>query len=255
MRNNNLFYRYYDDLYFSKDYKGEVDSVLSLVRTYYPEKVKKILEVGAGTGNHTREFARQKFAVTAIDTDEKMFYSALKKLSRDKFPNVNLRNIPVENLEEKNFDFAVAGFNVVNYLHDFNSLLLFFDAVSARLKPKGLLIFDCWNGIAAIMDPPASKTIRCKSGKNFIHCSIQSETSLMAQRTALVYEINVMNEKEETVESGIFSFEQMLWTPVELQHCINNSGMKTLLCCRPFQPDTIADETDWKIMFVCQKRN
>lgn len=255
MKNSDLFYRYYDDLYFSKNYSGEADSILSLVRNYYPEKVKKILEIGAGTGNHTREFARQKFSITAIDTDEKMFYAALKKLPEDKFPNVKLRNMPVENLTEKNFDFAIAGFNVVNYLYDFNSLLLFFESISARLKPNGLLIFDCWNGVAAMMDPPGSKVIHCKSGKNFVSCNIHGETSFMAQKTALVYEISIKDEKGREIEAGIFSFEQMLWTPMELNHCINNAGLKTLLCSRPFQPHITADENDWKIMFVCQKRS
>lgn len=252
-KNSDLFYRYYDDLYFSKDYKKEADSVVSLVRNYYPGKIKKMLEVGSGTGNHTREFARLNFSITAIDTDEKMFYAALKKIPAEKFPRVKLMNLPVENLKEKNFDFAVAGFNVVNYLPDFSALLSFFGAVSQRLKPKGLLIFDCWNGVAAIIDPPGSKTIHCKSGKNFVSCIIQSETSLMAQKTNLVYSLNVKNEKGKEISSGVFSFEQTLWTPMELGHCIHHAGLKILLCSRHFQPGIEADENEWKIMFVCQK--
>lgn len=254
-KNSDLFYRCYDGLYFSKNYAGETDSVVSLVRNYYPEKIKKVLEIGAGTGNHTLEMAKYKFSVTAIDIDEKMIFAASKKISRIKFPNVKLVNVPVEALKEKNFNFVIAGFNVVNYLPDFNSLLSFFKSVGTRLKPKGLLIFDCWNGVAAIMNPPKTKIIQCKSGENFVHCTIQSETDFMAQKTKLTYNLSVKNEKGKEIESGTFSFEQMLWTPMELSHCINNAGLKILKCSRHFQPEIAANENDWKIMYVCQKRS
>lgn len=253
-KKSDLFYQYYDDLYFSKNYKEEAALVISLVRKYYPGKIKKMLEIGAGTGNHTKEFARQNFSITAIDTDEKMFYASSKKFPAEKFPNIKMMNLPVENLKEKNFEFAVAGFNVVNYIPDFSSLLSFFRAVSQRLKPNGLLVFDCWNGIAAIMDPPQSKVIHCKSGKNFVNCTISSETSFMAQRTNLVYNLKVKDERGKETGSGVFSFEQMLWTPMELGYCINEAGLKTLLCCRHLRPEITADENEWKIMFVCQKR-
>src|SRR3972149_6779176 len=128
MQKNELFYQCYDALYFSKNYDEEVNLIVSLAKKFYPEKIKNVLEIGSGTGNHTMHLAIYDFSVTAIDTDEKMILHALKKITKTKFPQVKLINTSVEKLKEKNFDFALAGFNVINYLPDINSMLSFFKA-------------------------------------------------------------------------------------------------------------------------------
>jgi hypothetical protein len=53
-----LFHRYYDRLYASKDYAGEVATVLAAAEARFG-RVQSVLEVGCGTGNHSREFANR----------------------------------------------------------------------------------------------------------------------------------------------------------------------------------------------------
>ncbi len=253
MQNSDLFYKHYDDLYFSKKYDEEIDCMVALAKNYYPKKINKVLEIGTGTGNHTIHLAKKRFNVVTIDTDKKMISAASKKITRAKFPNVKLLNFSVENLKEKNFDFAIAGFNVVNYLQDFTSLQTFFKAIFSRLKTNGLLIFDCWNGVAAIADPPKSKLIQSKDGEHFISCNILSSADFMNQKCTLTYHLSIKNENGKEIDSGKFSFEQILWTPMEISYCLKNSGFRVLKCSRHFQPEIAANENDWKIMYVCQK--
>lgn len=255
MKNSDLFYRCYDDLYFSKNYSEETALVVSLVRKNYPGKIKKALEIGTGTGNHAVELAKNDFSIVSVDTDKKMLSAAKRKISGAKLLNVKLVHGRVEDLKEKTFDFSVAGFNVINYLKDFDSLKSFFKAVCVRLKPDGLLIFDCWNGVAAIKDPPKTKIIHGKSRKGFIHCTISSKTNFMRQKTRLTYSLSLRNETGDEMESGVFSFEQMLWTPMEISWCARNAGLEIIKCSRHFQPETDASEDDWKIFYICQKRS
>lgn len=251
---SDLFYQYYDDLYFSKNYSEETGAVISSVKKYLPRKIRKALEIGCGTGNHTLEFARYDFQLTSIDIDRKMIKAAVKKITRAGCDNVKLLHVPVEKLDEDNFDFAVAGFNVVNYLPDFNSLISFFTGINKRLVNGGVFIFDCWNGAAALMDPPGTKTIHCRSSEKFVRCTIESETDFLRQKTLLKYNLSIKNRKGDDIENGIFSFEQTLWTPFEVEYCIKNSGLKILRFSKPFQPDAKATEKDWKVMYICKRK-
>jgi len=68
----------------------------------------------------------------------------------------------VQNLKENNFDMAIAMFNVVNYIENQADLNTFFRAIADKLEKKGMMVFDCWNGIAAVLDPPKIKKSRLR---------------------------------------------------------------------------------------------
>src|ERR1051326_5271804 len=106
----NLFYKYYDTLYASKDYAGEVKTLMEIA-TKQKKVVKKILEIGCGTGNHTIELAKSKKQITAVDTDK--FMAEIAKEKTKQFKNVKIHLGKIERLNEKNFDVAFAMFNVI----------------------------------------------------------------------------------------------------------------------------------------------
>lgn len=255
IKNSSLFYEYYDVLYSFKNYDEEANKFVSIARKFYRGNIDKVLEIGAGTGNHTLALARHEFSLVAIDTDENMLRAASAKINQSKYPHVKLIHSAVESLEDQHFDLAFAGFNVVNYLKDFDSLHSFFKEVSRRLRKGGVFVFDCWNGIAAIKDPPESKTIQAKSGDYNVKCTVKGTTDFMEQKTTLVYSLQITDSGKREIAKGKFSFTQTLWTPFEIKHALFKANLKILLLCRLFQPETTAGENDWKIMFVCQKTN
>ena len=251
MKKNNLFYQLYDTLYASKDYAGEVASIMSIAKTTHPGMIKKILEIGCGTGNHTVELAKTKKKITAIDTDVNM--AATAKTKTKNLKNVRIHFGSVEKLDENGFELVIAAFNVVTYIQDMKSLLLFFQGVSSSLRNKGIFIFDCWNGIAAIKDPPQTKIIKCNAGGKKIICEIKSHTDLFNQKTKLEYFLKTSDKRKNTVTKDSFSFNQTLWTPAQLIYALEENNFQVLECCKNFLPGKRADESDWKIMFVCKK--
>ena len=62
-----MFYRFYDALFASKDYTGEIERALALaeIRT----GVARILEIGAGTGNHTIACAKLCHYMVGVEID------------------------------------------------------------------------------------------------------------------------------------------------------------------------------------------
>lgn len=220
--------RHYDELYLNKDYAGEVETILSICQ--HP---KKVLDVGCGTGNHAVEFANRGSTVVGTDIDLASIIQATNKIEKG---NPRFICTDIADLDIKDFDLAVSLFNVINYINNFDDLIKFFIAI--REKTHGMFIFDCWNGIAAILDNPKNKVTE--------DVSIKPVTYLFDQRVEVDTHVNLNGEK------FTYSYQQTLWTPWELRNILEITGFKKIKISEWMKPDVPATENSWKIMVVCE---
>ncbi len=248
-----LFHRYYDALFTNKDYAAEVASLKRLHSQWGAGLAGPILEIGCGTGSHTMEIAKWGRPMTAIDIDSDMVAKTAQKLRDGAIDNVTLRHCPVEQLDQHDFSLATAMFNVVTYLGDGAALSSFLGAIAKRLSSGGILIFDCWNGVAALRSPPGSKESSVMVGEKSISCSLTSTTDLFAQKTRLTYEIEVRDRTGELLESGKHAFMQTLWTPMQIMDAMQLAGLETCAATPLHDQSRHAGHDDWKIMFVGRK--
>ncbi len=246
---SSLYHKYYDAIYQNKDYKKETNLVFNLSRKFGIKSPQKILEIGCGTGNHTRLLSKKGINLVAIDTDLEMVKIAKKKLGDS--PNVKILHTPVESLKERNFDLAIAMFNVVTYITDTEGLHSFMRGVSRVLGKGSIFVFDMWNGVAAIKDPPGSKNTSLKYKGKTINCKLTSKTDFFNQTTTLNYFIKATDD--ERTEKGDFSFTQTLWTPMQVRSAFQEAGLEEVLCSPLLQPNKKATASDWKIMFCCRR--
>lgn len=220
---------YYDRIYSFKNYAEEVETILSIA-----DSPQRILDVGCGTGNHAIHFAKQS-DVVGIDVDFESIECARKKTKN----NPQFFCIDVSDFTGS-FDMAVSMFNVVNYIDGLEKLIEFFSSI--RRLTDGLFVFDCWNGIAAILDNPKDK--RTVTDKILI--SIQPETSLINQCVEIKTFVNMDGE------DFTYSYKQTLWTPWELRSVLNMAGFETVKISEWMKPDIPATEKSWKIMVMCK---
>ena len=96
----------------------------------------RLLEVGCGTGEHTRRFVARGFDVTAVDPYEGMLSVARGKCDAD-FRRAALPDLAVES----EFDAVVAIRGVVNHLPP-EELKPAVEALARRLAGGGVLVFD-----------------------------------------------------------------------------------------------------------------
>jgi SAM-dependent methyltransferase len=104
----------------------------------------RLLEVGCGTGEHTRRFAARGLDVTAVDVHEGILGVAREKCAGVGGDGVEFRltGLPELDLADAEpFDAAVAVRGVVNHLPpgDLDPALA---ALRDRLRPGGVLVFD-----------------------------------------------------------------------------------------------------------------
>lgn len=249
MSRNSLFHAYYDALYQDKDYQKETDLVFKLSRKFGLKSPQKVLEIGCGTGNHTIHLAKIAPYLVAIDIDERMV-----KLAKAKIPESNSLKIihtSIEDLKEDNFDLALAMFNVVTYISKPAELHSFMKGVSHKLVQGAVFVFDCWNGVAAIKDPPQVKKGKVDYRGEKIEYSLIPTTNFLNQRVRMDYTLKVTSGKR--VRQDSFSFVQMLWTPAQIIFAAEEAGLEVVLCSPLGGADRVATENDWKIIFCCRK--
>src|SRR3989344_530119 len=222
---NNLFYSYYDALFQKKDYTKEAELVFSLSEKYGIKSPKKILEIGCGTGNHTLVLSEKDVQVVALDTDIHMIEKAKEKINKK---NIKLVHSYVEDLNESDFDLALAMFNVVTYIPQTEQLISFMKATAKCLKKGGVFVFDCWNGIAVIKDPPHKKTTEIEYLGEKIEIVLNPETDFFNQKTTLSYHLKVESAGE--IKKDHFSFGQTLWIPMQIQYALTQAGLELILC-------------------------
>ncbi|QGN06290.1 class I SAM-dependent methyltransferase [Halorhabdus sp. CBA1104] len=125
----------YDAIQSEWDYDRDVSFVTDVIDRFDVDG-ERLLEIGCGTGEHTRRFAAAGFDVTAIDK-----YDGMLKVAREKY-EVDFRQETLPDLTvDGAFDAIVMIRGVVNHLVP-DDLQPAIDAIETRLASDGILVFD-----------------------------------------------------------------------------------------------------------------
>ena len=132
---------YYDRFYWGKDYGREVD-FLTKAFSLYGVKVRDILEVACGTGNHTKILAARGFKVTGVDINGDMLRIARKKLGRRaNFIRGDMRKLE-DFLRVDAYDAVVCLFSSISYNQTPSDLGKTIRGMYECTRPGGLVAFD-----------------------------------------------------------------------------------------------------------------
>lgn len=157
---------YYDLLYRDKDYRGEAEYIVSLIKKYSPH-ARRLLELGCGTGIHAQFIAKAGYCVKGIDLSETMLLNARRRgLLGAQTANLEFALGDVRTYrDEKKFDVVLSVFHVFSYQTSNKDLIAAFRTASEHLEPGGTLIFDYWYGPAVLSQRPESRVKRLSDGE------------------------------------------------------------------------------------------
>jgi ubiquinone/menaquinone biosynthesis C-methylase UbiE len=130
---------YYDKFYYIKNYKNEVDFILEIFKRY-KIKMKSILDVACGTGNHANLLASKGFNIVGVDLNEEILKIARKKVKKGVFVKGDMKNL--NTVVSGEYDAALLLFNSILYntnKHDFMKTL---KGIYNHLRKGGVFIFD-----------------------------------------------------------------------------------------------------------------
>jgi SAM-dependent methyltransferase len=125
----------YDAIQAEWDYDRDVDFIVDALDRHETEG-RRLLEVGCGTGEHTRRLVAEGFDVTAVDKYDGMLEAAREKCDAD-FRQAALPDLAIDG----EYDAIVAVRGVVNHL-DPEALSPAVATLADHLAEGGVLIFD-----------------------------------------------------------------------------------------------------------------
>jgi SAM-dependent methyltransferase len=153
---------YYDMLYADKDYEKECDYLERLFQEFSTRRVRKILDIACGTGGHTIALAKRGYAVFARDLSPGMLSVARSKVeSLGLTDKVRLEQGDMRSLSGTGmFDACLCMFASIGYLPSPEEALRAFEKMREHVSHGGLLIMDCWNGLAVLSVKPSRRVKR-----------------------------------------------------------------------------------------------
>ncbi len=246
---NNKLAKYYDAIYQSKDYKGEVNFISNKVKGF---RNKKILDVGCGTGTHSEIISKLSPAsVLGVDLSSDMISQAQGKVGNKK--NLSFEQIPLNKVMSGPFDVITSLFHVINHIPTLEDLQSFLKLSRSLLAPGGFFIFDCYNAVAMLQDAPRceKRTIQTPTPGHILS-RITPRTDWMSSTFRLENEVKVFFDEDE-VDFFSYGVSHRIWLPATLSECLEVAGFSNIEINPAFCPKTAPSVSDYKIVFTCHE--
>lgn len=129
----------YDFVYQDKDSEKETEVLEEIFKEH---QVKKILDIGCGTGRHSTILAQKGYDVLGIDNSLEMINIAKEKIRRN---NLRFKHCDILKFKKQEiFDACICLFDTIGYLKKKN-IFKFFRRTSKHLQKNGLLLVDYWD--------------------------------------------------------------------------------------------------------------
>lgn len=131
----------YDHLMTHAPYEQWVDFTEEMIRSS-KTRVKRIADLGCGTGEITTRLAERGYEMIGIDYSAEMLTYAEHKASANKI-TVNWLHQDIRELSGlRDYDLAISYCDVINYITEPEEIRKTFQHVFNLLKPGGLFLFD-----------------------------------------------------------------------------------------------------------------
>jgi SAM-dependent methyltransferase len=169
----------YDALYSDKDYPGECDMIEVLLTEFGAVRpVRRLLDLGCGTGSHAVELAARGYGVTGIDRSPAMIAQARAKAAARGVAGATVfrqGDISETRLDDTLYDGAIMMFAVLSYQQRDEGVRSAIATARTHLVAGAAFVFDVWYGPGVLSDrpgprrraveTPTSRIVRCAESR------------------------------------------------------------------------------------------
>ena len=243
----------YDLLYHDKDYGAECDLIERIFETFGEGPIRRIFDMGCGTGNHAIPLAQRGYDVVGVDRSETMLAHARRKTANvpsDGRLVVREGDIRTIDLQEQ-FDAALMMFAVLGYQRENSDVLSAISNARRHLRPGGLFLFDVWYGPAVLRQRPSQriKVVPIPGGHTLRAASGELNTGRHLCTVHFhVWRLEGGRLVAETEESHSVRY----FFPLEMNFLLEASQFAPLRVGAFPEFDKEPDETTWNVLAVAR---
>jgi SAM-dependent methyltransferase len=243
----------YDILYHDKDYEAECDLIERIFREYTSQPVRRVLDLGCGTGNHAIRLAKRSYEVTGVDRSDTMLHCAEHK-AQQKGITVRLLLSAIKDLELKeNFDAALMMFAVLSYHVENHEVVDALRAARQHLLEGGLLVFDVWYGPAVLTQRPGERVRVIEAGNETTLRATDGKLNTLNHTCQVSYRLWRLNDNQPTTYTTETHLMRYFF-PKELELFLEVSGFELLHLGSFPNIERNPDESTWNIIVVAKAR-
>lgn len=245
-----LFNNYYDLLYNEKDYEKETEYVTGILKGHNA-KANKLLELGFGTGNYSKQLSDAGFRVTGVEKSEHMVAIAKSKAIPHFVPVLD--DISSFKLNKK-FDAVLSLFHVISYLTKNQKVIACFKQVHQHLKKNGIFIFDVWYTPAVYSQQPRNTSKHTETEQYEITRLAEPVIDYEENVVHVKYQLNVKNKITGQNEVLNETHSMRHFSSPEIKLMAKLSGFKLVHAEEFFTAKQPCAET-WGVCYILQKND
>lgn len=241
----------YDTIYREKDYDGECALIERIFGKYATKPVRKVLDLGCGTGNHALRLAAKKYEVTGVDRSAEMLGLAEKKAKQQRVTvSLHQASIPDLNLNRE-FDAVLMMFAVLGYHLKNEDVLGALRAARKHVAKGGLLLFDVWYGPAVLNERPGDRLRVIESEEGTLLRTSSGELDSQQQICTVHFQLWQM-KGDKVVNRTDESHPMRYFFPQELRLFLETAGFRLLRIGAFPDFEREPDETTWNVMVAAE---
>lgn len=240
--------RSYDDVYSDKDYGRECDLLERQFQLHGRHTVKRVLDLGCGTGRHACVLAQRGYEVTGVDRSWDMLHAAERRASAEgsgaSFVLGDIRSVELVN----GFDAAIMMFAVANYLTAADDLDATLCNARRHLIEGGVLVFDGWYAPAVLAQGPGERWTVHRTAEGLI---VRFASGRLSDRVGLsVVEIDIwsLTPGTPTVHHTRERHEMRAFMMPELTSALARAGFVMVQFVAFPAVDHEPDESTWSVL-------
>jgi perosamine synthetase len=238
----------YDALYAEKDYAAEVALLESAFTRFSEQPVRRVLDLGCGTGRHVAELAARGHQAVGVDRSPAMLAVARRRVPGSRFVEADMAAL---DLGEK-FDAVVVLFAALSYSTTPAAIRAAVGGARRHLVAGGLLVADVWFGAAPSSGRPVTtRRTGHAGGVDWERTGFLSRDPL-AQRVDAAYRLTRRSADGEAVAHEVHRMHY--FSPFELEFVLELCGFQLLHLSAEGDLDRAPGEGDLTALFVARAR-
>jgi SAM-dependent methyltransferase len=241
----------YDTFYSGKPYGREAEFIDGQIRARLGKGKLRLLELACGTGNHSFEFERLGYQVSASDLSVGMIEVARVKAkergSAVDFAVADMRQ--AGDADAGRFDAVVCLFDSLGYLLENNAILECLRNVRRQLRSGGVCVFECWHAAAMLTNRDTVRVRQWPQPSGELMRISRTTCDHARQCCEVRFEVTALR-----ADGTWRRFEEIhrnrYFLPRELEFFLQVAGLSPVACQGDYDASEPVTERTWHLVFT-----